>query len=109
MKTIGNLKKYVVDNKLDKDGCADPRITLTLDVKFQVHIIRALADLTSGDVLNIKIERVQMDMNEVNADVTEETPDEGPRLLTDGYEELEPEAEDASEDDQVEDSEEATG
>lgn len=63
MKTSGTLKKWNVENKLDRDGNPDPRITVTVEIPFQVHLATSLAQITTGDVLSFGLEKYQMDMD----------------------------------------------
>ncbi len=94
MKTSATLKKWNVDNKLDKDGNPDLRISVVVELPFQVHLATSLAQITTGDVLQFGLEKYQMEMDleRTEPDLSEvENEDEAQTqlLLTDGeYEEV---------------------
>ena len=97
MQAHGTLKKWVVDNKLDKDHCPDPKITMTIEIPFHAYRAKALADLTCGDTLNFKVEKTQMGVpyNPVGGEVDPEEPTDplAPLLLNDSPDEAEAETE----------------
>lgn len=59
MRAVGRVTKYVVANKVDKDGNSAPSITVTFEVPFLATHVNSLADLTDGEQVTIALDHVQ--------------------------------------------------
>lgn len=59
MKTHVRLKKYVVDNRIDKDGDPQPFISMQIDVQFSESIARDLAGMVDGELVEMSLEPIQ--------------------------------------------------
>lgn len=59
MKSAVRLKKYVVDNRIDKDGEPQPFIALQIDVQFSEAIARELAGMIDGELVEMSLEPIQ--------------------------------------------------
>ncbi len=62
MNTPGYLKKWLVDNKLDRDGMPDPKLVITIEIQFQERFAVDLASMTTGNSVQVALERIQMEM-----------------------------------------------
>lgn len=59
MRAVGRVTKYVVTNKVDKDGASDPLITITVELPFLATHVNSLAEMTDGEQVSIAMEHVQ--------------------------------------------------
>ena len=59
MKTNVRLKKYTVDNRIDKDGDSQPFIALQIDVQFTESIARELATMIDGELIEMSLVPIQ--------------------------------------------------
>lgn len=59
MITHARMKKFTVDNKVDKDGCPDPIIQLQVEMSFQESVARDLASMTNGQMLVLALDPLQ--------------------------------------------------
>lgn len=59
MKSAGSLKKYSIENRIDKDGDSDPRLVVTVEFKFSEQAVVSLAALTDGSQVYVTIEDLQ--------------------------------------------------
>lgn len=59
---IGRLRKWLVDNKIDKDGAPDRKIVITLEVHFSKDTTNELSELTDEDVLVVDLKKQQLSM-----------------------------------------------
>lgn len=62
MNAVGRLKKYAIDNKVDKDGEPMPILTVTLEFRFSEQAVRSLAEATDGELVAVTIEPHQGDL-----------------------------------------------
>jgi len=63
MKVHGRLKKWMVDNKLDKEGDPQPVLTMSFEVPFKPHQATSLGKLTNGDAIEIEILKSQLELD----------------------------------------------
>ncbi len=63
MITHARMKKFVVDNRIDKDGHPDPFIQLQVEMVFSESIARELAHMTTGEQILLSMEAVQREMD----------------------------------------------
>lgn len=59
MNAVGSLRKYAIDNRIDKEGDHDPRLIVTIEFKFTEAVFRSLAELTDGSQVVVDISEYQ--------------------------------------------------
>jgi len=57
------MKKFVVDNRVDKDGNPDPIIQIQIEMRFREDLARDLARMTSGDQICLQMDPVQHELD----------------------------------------------
>lgn len=62
MRSAGTLKKFLIENRVDKEGSPDPRLIVTLDFRFTEEKCAALAHCTGGSQVMVDIEELQPEL-----------------------------------------------
>lgn len=62
MITHARMKKFIVDNRIDKEGRPDPIIQLQVEMRFQEHLARELAHMTNGELVVLTMEPQQTEI-----------------------------------------------
>jgi len=63
MRTNARMKKFIVDNRLDKEGNPDPTIQIQVEIRFREHLARELANLTTGDQISLQMDPIQGELD----------------------------------------------
>jgi len=63
MNTIARMKKFVVDNRVDKEGFPEPIIQLQVEMRFHENLAVALASMTNGKQIALSIEPMQPELS----------------------------------------------
>lgn len=56
MHTFARMKKFIVDNRIDKEGRPDPIIQLQVEMVFRENLARELAGMTNGEQIVLTME-----------------------------------------------------
>lgn len=62
MRSAGTLRKFLIENRVDKEGIPDPRLIVTLDFRFTEEKCAALAHCTGGSQVMVDIEELQPEL-----------------------------------------------
>lgn len=62
MQTFARMKKFVVDNRIDKEGRPDPIIQIQVEMVFGEHLARELAHMTNGEQILLSMEPRQREI-----------------------------------------------
>ncbi len=83
MHTFARMKKFIVDNRIDKEGRPDPIIQLQVEMCFREHLARELAGMTNGEqiVLTMEPNQKTIPFEQADGGDAEEAPRENPGQL----------------------------
>jgi len=80
--THARMKKFTVDNRVDKEGRPDPIIQLQVEMSFQEGVARDLASMTNGQMLVLALDPLQETIKFGDGKVVSTIKDAETRQLT---------------------------